>query len=76
MILRADYDFHQKNKMFDYASIGGSAAIMRILFKSKKLERKLLAFRTNQITKEREKRLANFLKTGTIGKGRNITENR
>jgi len=76
MILRADYDFHRKNKMFDYASIGGSAAIMRILFKSKKLEKKLVAFRTNQITKEREKRLANFLKTGTIGKGRNITENR
>ena len=76
MILRADYDFHQKNKMFDYASIGGSAAIMRILFKSKKLEKKLVAFRTNQITKEREKRLANFLKTGTFGKGRNMTENR
>jgi multimeric flavodoxin WrbA len=76
MILRADYDFHQKNKMFDYASTGGSAAIMRILFKSKKVENKLVAFRTNRITKEREKRLANFLKTGTLGKGRNITENR
>jgi multimeric flavodoxin WrbA len=76
MILRADYDFHQKNKMFDYASTGGSAAIMRILFKSKKLEKRLVAFRTNKITQERKKRLANFLQTGTIGKGRNITENR
>jgi multimeric flavodoxin WrbA len=76
MILRADYDFHQKNKMFDYGSTGGSAAIMRILFKSKKVERKLVAFRTNRIAKEREKRLANFLKTGTLGNGRNVTENR
>jgi len=76
MILRADYDFHKKNKMFDYASTGGSAAIMRVLFKSKKVENKLVAFRTNRITKEREKRLENFLKTGTLGKGKNITENR
>lgn len=76
MILRADYDFHKKNKMFDYLSTGGSAAIMRILFKSKKLGNKLLAFKGNQITKEREKRLENFLKTGTPGKGKNITENK
>ena len=76
MILRADYDFHKKNKMFDYASSGGSAAIMRILFKSKKLGNRLIAFKRNQITKERQRRLENFLKTGTIGKGKNITENR
>ncbi|MCX5991564.1 MAG: NAD(P)H-dependent oxidoreductase [Chloroflexi bacterium] len=76
MYLRADYDFHQKNRMFDYPSTGGSAAIMRILFKSKKLRNRLIAFRRNQITKEREKRLENFLKTGTIGKGKDITENR
>jgi len=76
MILRADYDFHKKNKMFDYLSTGGSAAIMRILFKSKKLGNKLIAFKGNQITKEREKRLENFLKTGTLGKGKNITENK
>lgn len=73
MILRADYDFHKKNKMFDYPSTGGSAAIMRILFKSKKLENKLMAFEGDRITKEREKRLKNFLKTGTLGKGKNIT---
>jgi multimeric flavodoxin WrbA len=76
MILRADYDFHKKNKMFDYLLTGGSAAIMRILFKSKKLGNKLIAFKGNQITKEREKRLENFLKTGTLGKGKNITENK
>jgi len=75
MILRADYDFHKKNKMFDYVSTGGSAAIMRILFKSKKVENKLVAFRGNRITQEREKRLENSLKAGTLGKGRNITEN-
>jgi len=76
MILRADYDFHKKNKMFDCLSTGGIAAIMRILFKSKKLGDKLLSFKGNQITKEREKRLENFLKTGTLGKGKNITENK
>jgi hypothetical protein len=76
MILRADYDFYKKNKMFDYPSTGGSSAIMRILFKSKKLGDRLLAFKGNQITKEREKRLKNFLKTGTLGKGKNITENK
>jgi len=74
MILRADYDFHKKNKMFDYPSTGGSAAVMRILFKSKKLEDKLVAFEGNRITKERKKRLENFLKIGTLGKGKNITE--
>jgi len=77
MMLRADYDFHKKNKknkMFDYASTGGSAAVLRILFKSKKVGDKLIAFKGNQITKEREKRLENFLKTGTLGKGKNITE--
>jgi len=74
MILRADYDFHKKNKMFDYASTGGSAAIMRILFKSRRVENKLVAFRRNRTTKEREKRLENLLKTGTLGKGKNITE--
>lgn len=76
MILRADYDFHKKNKMFDYLSTGGSAAIMRILFRSKQLKNKLIAFKGNQITKEREKRLENFLKTGTLGKGKDITENK
>lgn len=76
MILRADYDFHKKNKMPDYLSTGGSAAIMRILFRSKKLENKLIAFKGTQITKEREKRLENFLKTGTLGKGKDVTENK
>ena len=76
MILRADYHFHQKNKMFDYPSTGGSAAIMRILFKSKKVENRLVAFRVNRATKEREKRLEKLLKAGALGKGRNITENR
>ena len=76
MILRADYDFHKKNKMFDYASTGGSAAIMRILFKSKKVENKLVAFRKKQIARKRERRLENFLKSSTLGKGMNITENK
>ena len=76
MILRADYAFHKKNKMFDYLSTGGSAAIMRILFKSKKIEKKLLAYEESRIAKEREKRLENFLKTGILGKGKNITENK
>jgi multimeric flavodoxin WrbA len=76
MILLADYDFHKKNKMFDYLSTGGSAAIMRILFKSKKVGNKLMAFKINQITKEREKRLENFLKTRNLGKGKDVTENK
>ncbi len=74
MMLRADYDFHKKNKMFDYPSTGGSAAVMRILFKSKKLKKKLIASREKRITKEREERLKKITKTGTAGKGKNITE--
>ena len=76
MMLRADYDFHQKNKMFDYPSTGGSAAIMRILFRSKKVENRLVASGANRLTKEREKRLGELLKTGALGKGRDITEGR
>jgi hypothetical protein len=62
--------------MFSYPSTGGSAAILRILFKSKPLEKRLLAHRTNQIIEQREKQLADLLETGTLGKGRNITEDR
>ena len=74
MVLRADYDFHKKNKMFDYPSTGGSAAVMRILFKSKKLEKKLIASEEKQITKKREERFKKITKTGTPGKGKNIIE--
>ena len=76
MILRADYDFHKKNKMFDWPSTGGSAAVMRILFKSKKLENKLIAFNRKRITKEREERLEKILETCSPGKGKDITENK
>jgi multimeric flavodoxin WrbA len=76
MMLRADYDFHQKNKLFDYPSTGGSAAIVRTLFKSKKMENRLVASRGNKIAKEREERLGELLEAGALGKGRNITENK
>lgn len=76
MILRADDVFHKKNKMFDFPSTGGSASILRILFKSKNLGDKFIAFKRNQITKARDKRLKKFLKTNTFGKGKNITENK
>lgn len=75
-MLRADYDFHKKNKMFGCPSTGGGAAIMRILFKSKKLENKLIAFDRKRITKEREERLEKFLKTGTLEKGKREEYNR
>ncbi|RCV65425.1 hypothetical protein C5S53_03880 [Methanophagales archaeon] len=76
MMLRADYDFDKKNKMFDYPSTGGSAAVMRILFKSKKLEKKLIASEEKRIAKEREELLKKIIKTGTLGKGKNITKNK
>ncbi len=47
-----------------------------IKFKSKKLEKKLIAFNRKRIAKEREERLEKIIEIGTPGKGKNITENK
>lgn len=73
MLLRADYRFHRENKMFDYPSRGGANALLRVLFKNKKLERWLLAIRQQQIAEAREKRLAMYLQNGgQLGRGKEI----
>ncbi|KFI34911.1 hypothetical protein HX99_07100 [Peptococcaceae bacterium SCADC1_2_3] len=73
MMLRADYRFHRENKMFDYPSRGGANALLRMLFKNKKLERWLLATQQQQIAGAREKRLAMYLQNGgQLGRGKEI----
>ncbi len=73
MILRADYKFHQEHKMFDYLSPGGVNALMRLLFKSEILKRRMMAVRGAQVAKGREKRLAAYLQCGgRLGEGKEI----
>jgi multimeric flavodoxin WrbA len=74
MMLRADYKFHKEHKMFDYPSLGGVNAFMRLLFKSKTLEQKLIPLKQMQLTKSREKRLEEYLhRGGELGMGKEIS---
>ena len=71
--LRADYEFHKEHRMFDAPSPGGVNALMRLLFKSKKLEQRLVATKQAQIAKAREERLAAYLRRGRLGEGKEIS---
>ena len=71
--LRADYRFHKEHRMFDAPSPGGLNALMRLLFKSKKLEKRLIAIKQMQIAKAREERLAAYLRRGRLGEGEEIS---
>jgi len=73
MLLRADYEFHKKHRMFDAPSPGGVKALMRLLFKSKRLEQWLVATKQAQIAKAREERLAAYLRGGRLGEGEEIS---
>jgi len=73
MQLRADYLFHKEHRMFDAPSTGGVNALMRMLFKSKKLEQRLVAARKARIAKAREERLAAFIRRGRLGEGKEIS---
>jgi multimeric flavodoxin WrbA len=74
MMLRADYKFHKEHKMFDYPSPGGVNALMRLLFKSKTLEQKLIPLRQKQLTKSRKRRLEAYLQqSGHLGEGKEIS---
>jgi hypothetical protein len=74
MMLRADYKFHKEHKMFDYPSPGGLNAFMRLLFKSKTLEQKLIPLKQMQLTKSRKKRLEEYLhRGGQLGMGKEIS---
>ncbi|MBA4380670.1 MAG: hypothetical protein C0393_08365 [Anaerolinea sp.] len=73
MILRADYRFHKERRMFDAPSPGGVNALMRLLFESKKLERRLMAMGQARIVKAREQRLAAYLRRGRLGKGEEVS---
>jgi multimeric flavodoxin WrbA len=72
-LLRADYGFHKEHRMFDAPSPGGLNAVMRLLFKSKKLEQRLTATKQAQIAKAREERLAAYLQRGRLGEGQEIS---
>jgi len=72
-VLRADYIFHKQHGMFDAPSPGGVNALMRLLFKSRKLEKRLVATNQARIAKAREKRLASCLQRGRLGKGKEIS---
>ena len=71
--LRADYEFHKEHRMFDAPSPGGVNALMRLLFKSKKLEKRLVAMKQAQTARAREERLAAYLRRGRLGEGREIS---
>jgi len=73
MLLRADYVFHREHRMFDAPSPGGVNALMRLLFKSKKLEQWLMATKQAQVAKAREERLAAYLRHGRLGEGEDIS---
>jgi len=72
-LLRADYAFHKEHRMFDAPSPGGMNALMRLLFKSKKLEHRLIATNQARIAKAREERLAAYLRRGRLGEGEEIS---
>jgi multimeric flavodoxin WrbA len=75
MMLRADYKFHKENGMFDYASPGGGNTVLRMLYKSKKLEKKLIPMKQAQSEKARSKRLDLHLQHGgRLGVGKEVTE--
>jgi len=73
MMLRADYIFHKEHRMFDAPSPGGVNALMRLLFKSKKLEKRLIATKQAQIAKAREERLNAYLRRGRLGEGKELS---
>lgn len=73
MMLRADYRFYKEHRMFDAPSPGGVNALMRLLFKSKKMEQRLIATQQTRIAKAREERLATYLRRGRLGEGEEIS---
>ena len=73
MFLRADHKFYKEQDMFDYPSPGGVNAVLRVLFKSRRLEKRLTAMRQRQLQKDRKKRLDVYLQSGgRLGKGKEI----
>jgi multimeric flavodoxin WrbA len=72
-LLRADYKFHKEHRMFDAPSPGGVNALMRLLFKSKKVGQRLMATKQAQIAKAREERLDAYLRRGRMGEGEEIS---
>ncbi|MBW2131817.1 MAG: NAD(P)H-dependent oxidoreductase [Deltaproteobacteria bacterium] len=72
MMLRADYRFYKEHRMFDTPSPGGVNALMRLLFKSKKMEKWLIAMQQARIAKAREERLTAYLQRCRLGEGEEI----
>ncbi|MCG6961756.1 MAG: NAD(P)H-dependent oxidoreductase [Acidobacteria bacterium] len=70
--LRADYGFYKEHRMFDAPSPGGLNALMRLLFKSRKLERRLVVVNRERVARAREQRLAAHLQHGRLGQGKEI----
>ena len=72
-VLRADYKYYKEHRMFDCPSPGGMNAVLRFLFKSKRLEQRLIAAKQRLLEKDRKKRLEIHLQTGgRLGKGKEI----
>jgi len=73
LVLRADYKYYKEHKMFHYSSPGGMNAVLRFLFKSKRLEQRLMAAKQRLLEKDRKKRLEMYFQTGgRLGKGKEI----
>jgi multimeric flavodoxin WrbA len=71
--LRADYRYHKEHRMFDTPSPGGVNALLRLLFRSRKLEQQLTSLKQIQIAKAREARLASWLQHGRLGEGKEVS---
>ena len=74
LVLRADYKYYKEQKMFDYLSPGGVNAVLRVLFRNKRLEKRLTAARQRLLEKDRKKRLEVYSQGGgRLGKGKEIS---
>jgi multimeric flavodoxin WrbA len=77
MVLKADYSFHRRHRLFDAPSPGGGNAILRWLCKSEALQKKMLAKARARTDQARQQRQAAFLGGGgALGTGRDLSTDR
>lgn len=73
MMMRFDYRYHKEHGLFDRPKWGVGGALLRLLFRSRHLEKKLIAMQKERIEKKRQSRLQKLLAGGlSQGKGTDI----
>jgi len=71
---RLSTDSSEAEPAFLYPSPGSMNAVLRFLFKNKRLEKRLTATRQRQLERDRKKRLEGYLQSGgRLGKGREVS---